>query len=137
MTSRLAHSPRRRAFTLIEALATLVLVGVVLPVAMRGVTVAMQGASRARHMTEATELARHKLTELSVTSTDPGSLNGSGDFGADYPGYTWTSTTTDRDYGMTEFTVTVAWKAQGQDQSVALSSMFYVPSATSTTGATQ
>ena len=136
MTPRPAQSRRAkaRAFTLIEALTALLLVGVVLPVALRGVTVAMQSASRAKHVAEATELARHKLSELSL-STDAGSLTGNGGFDDDHPGYTWSCTSTARDYGMTEFTVTVKWQAQGVEQSVDLSSFFYVPDTTSTTAA--
>ena len=66
MNRRSQLRPRRAGFTLIEVLAALVLIGVVLPVAMKGVSIAMQAASHARHTGEAVELARHKLTELSL-----------------------------------------------------------------------
>lgn len=114
----------RHGFTLIEVLAALVLIGVVLPVAMRGVSIALVTAGRARHVGEATELARNKVAELSL-ALDPSGYTGSGDCGADWPDYSWTSTATSREYGVTEIAVTVKWKSRGQDESVVLSTLAY------------
>ncbi|MGC4034219.1 MAG: type II secretion system protein [Tepidisphaeraceae bacterium] len=127
MKSRPAQprSPHQhRGFTLPEVLAALVLIGVVLPVALRGVSVALMAASKARHNSEAVELARHKLSELALAS-DAGSYAGSGDFGTDWPGYRWESRSVSRDYGVNEVTVEVFWKTRGQDESITLSTLAY------------
>ena len=58
----------RRGFTLVEVLATLVLLGIILPIAMRGVSMAMAAASNARRTAEATSLAEAKLNMLLVDS---------------------------------------------------------------------
>ncbi|MEX2673648.1 MAG: type II secretion system protein [Phycisphaeraceae bacterium] len=59
----------RRAFTLIEALATLVFIGIVLPAVMGAVSVATRAASVATSRVEATMLAESKLEEILVTQS--------------------------------------------------------------------
>jgi prepilin-type N-terminal cleavage/methylation domain-containing protein len=106
-----AHG-RRRGFTLVEVLATLVLLGIVLPVAMRGVSMAMAAAAHARHTAEATTLAEAKLNELVADGTwASGSL--SGDFSPDQPEYQWSCLTATRDYGLTEIAIRVTWNERG------------------------
>lgn len=109
----------RAAFTLPEVLAALVLIGLVLPASMKGVTVAMQAASRARHHGEAVELARHKLTELSL-ATDVNSYAAQGDFGDEWPEYWYESRFFPGTYGTYEVTVEVFFKSRGQDESITL-----------------
>jgi prepilin-type N-terminal cleavage/methylation domain-containing protein len=87
MTSRSIHS--RRAFTLIEVLATIALLGIVLPVAMQGVSIATGIASTARHRSEASALAESKMNELIITQQWANGGTLSGDCGPDFPEYTW------------------------------------------------
>jgi prepilin-type N-terminal cleavage/methylation domain-containing protein len=124
-----SHGRRRRGVTLVEVLATLVLVGIVLPVAMRGITMSMQAASRARHLTEATMLAESKLNELAVTASSMGLTAGTGDFGADWPEYQWESEWVAREYGVYELTVGVSWVERGLARSTSISTLVY-PDAT-------
>ena len=119
---------RDRAFTLVEVLATLVLVGIVLPVAMRGVTLSLQTAARSRQTTEAGQLAASKLSELVILQETTGST---GDF-PEHPEYRWASTVTERTTGLYEIAVRVAWTAQGLEQWVTLSTLLYAGSTTST-----
>src|SRR5205807_1170343 len=78
----------RRGFTLIEVLATILLLGIVLPVIMRGISMCVATASITKHRDEATALADSKLNELVATeSWQVGNLQG--DFGPDWPDYTW------------------------------------------------
>ncbi|MEA2710205.1 MAG: putative rane protein [Phycisphaerales bacterium] len=101
-----------RGFTLVEVLATLVLLGIILPVAMRGVSMSMAAASSARHTAEATALAEAKLNQLVADGTWA-SATLSGDFSPDQPEYQWACVTATRDYGLTEVAVRVAWTERG------------------------
>ena len=113
-----------------EVLATIALIGVVVPVAMRGVSLSLAAAGHARRLAEATELGRHKLEELSLLAE---STNGSGDFSPDFPDYHWTSQTTTRDYSTIEMTVTVNWQERSQDRNVRLATLVADPNAAGTT----
>ena len=133
--SSILHPRRpRSAFTLIEVLATLVLIGIVIPVAMRGVTVALAAASSARHQAEAATLAESKLNE----SVAQGDFNtgGQGDFGADFPLYRWALQTTQHDLDVTEVMVTVNWNERGDKRALNLSTFVFTGSASGTTGGT-
>ncbi len=79
---------RSRGFTLIELLVTLVLIALVMPPAMRGISLSMQLGGQSRKEVEAVALARTRLTELLVTGDwEKGAR--SGDFGSEWPGYKW------------------------------------------------
>ena len=118
------HLHLRRGITLMEVLATLLLVGIVLPVAMHGITLSMQAASSARHRTEAAQLAEWKLNEL-LALRDANTLSGSGTFGDDWPEYRWEAESTQADYGTYDVAVTVRWAERGQERSLTLASIVY------------
>ncbi len=81
---------RHRGFTLIELLVTLVLIAIVLPTAMRGISLSMRLGGQSRKEIEAAALARTQLTQLLLTGDwEKGAR--SGDFGKDWPGYKWTA----------------------------------------------
>ena len=119
---RAASRASRHGFTLIEVLATMVMLGIVLPVAMRGVSIALATASSARHRAEAAELGSAKLDEL-VATGEWSATAPSGDFGSDYPGYTWTVQMASRDYGVTEIQLTVTWQERGQPRTLNLATL--------------
>lgn len=78
----------RARFTLVEVLVALLVTAVVVPVALRALlTVSALGEATA-YQRQAADLADYRLRELVATSawTAAGT---SGDFGDDYPGYTW------------------------------------------------
>jgi len=134
--SRGTTSVRRGGgFTLVEVLATLVLIGIVIPVALKGVSVAVNSASHAKRQAEAATLAESKLSEM-VAQGDWSMGAGSGDFGTDYPGYTWTcqTATPDPNVNVTEVTVSVVWKERGQDRQLNMSTLVYAGSGTGVTG---
>ena len=56
----------RRGFTLIEVLATMVLLALVLPAVMRGATVALSAAASAKHRTEAATFAEAKAEDIAA-----------------------------------------------------------------------
>lgn len=79
---------KRRGFTLIEVLVALSIITIALTSVYRlqGDTVRM--SSDARFYTQAPLLAKSKLAELESKGMKNAS-DGSGDFGDEYPGYTW------------------------------------------------
>lgn len=78
----------KRGFTLIEIMATFVLIAIILPVAMEGIAMSTRMSSESRRKTEAGTLAEKKLTEILVAEEwSDGDQNG--DFGDEYPGFTW------------------------------------------------
>jgi general secretion pathway protein I len=124
------NSSRRRGFTLIEVLATMMLMAIVLPVIMRGISMATRAASSAKRRTEAAALAEAKLGELISTGQwQNGSL--SGDFGADWPGYRWQAqvqqfTQQDSDQQLLqELDVHVTWNAFNEDRDLVVSTLIY------------
>ena len=133
MTARPTTISHRRGFTLIEAMCALLLVGIVLPVAMRGLSVALQATSSADHLGQATELCRSKLAELGA-AVDESNFSGGGQF-PDQPAYTWQSTYTTRGDGTDELSCTVTWQQRGEQRSMTLTTLVYVPGNTATNGA--
>ena len=107
-------------FTLVEVLVTMLLMGILLPVAMRGISVSLAQADNARHVSEAATLGESKLNELVATGATTGN---SGDFGADWPAYKWTLQTTARDFGVSEVVMTVSWAGRDGPRSLNVSTM--------------
>ncbi len=133
---------RRRGFTLIEVLAALMLLAIALPVVMQGITLASSAGSLAKRRTEAGGLAESKLNELVATNAwQSNSL--SGDFGPDWPDYTWTAELLTWSQGqglgtqgsntVQQLDVHVLWRSGIGQQSVTVSTLVY-QSASSTSG---
>ena len=115
-----------RAFTLVEVLAALTLVAIILPVAMRGVSLATSAAGHARRQMEAVSLAEAKLAEL-VTTGAWQDADLSGDFGDDHPDYRWSADVTDWEGALLrQMDVQVSWMERGAERSVALTTLVYV-----------
>jgi prepilin-type N-terminal cleavage/methylation domain-containing protein len=127
---RMADGRLRRGFTLIEVLATLVMMGIVLPVAMHGVSLSLQAAGTARDSAEAVSMAEGKLSELAA-NTQVASGDQSGDFAPDRPQYQWRASTTLLDLGMEQITVRVTWASRGAERHVDVSTLVYRSGTTS------
>jgi prepilin-type N-terminal cleavage/methylation domain-containing protein len=127
---------RRRGLTLIEVLATIVLVGIVLPVAMNGISLCLASASIARQRSEAASLAEAKLNELVATGDWQYGM-ASGDFGEAWPEYHWTAgTSTWSDPAVQQLSVRVFWVGRGQERDIILTTLVYQGTGTGTaTGA--
>ena len=124
MTRRTA----RRGFTLVEVLASLALVAVILPVAMKGVSLGIGAADLARDRIEAAGLAVATLNALLADGSWQGG-DQSGDLGAERPGWEWALTVEDWS-GTTvrQVEVTVTWTSRGRERSVALVTLAYAGS---------
>ena len=119
---RLKGEGGKTGFTLIEVLVALVLMGIVLPVTMRGLSLAMAASSNARHTRQATSLAQVKLHELTTESLT--ATSESGDFAPDYPDYRWTCQITSLDYGLEQLDLRVTWIDRGVERGVTFSTLF-------------
>jgi len=127
----------RRGFTIVEVLATMALMAVVLPVVMRGLSIAQQTASATKHMHQAASLAQSKLNQLATeaqysTGTSAAGGNQTGDFAPEFPEFHWNSVTTQRDYGLTELDLSVTWLERTQERSIVVSTL-YLPAGTTST----
>ena len=127
--SRGAARGVRAGFTLVEVLATLVLIGIIIPVAMRATTLALNTASHARRQAEAAVLGDTKLVEI-ISQGDWQTGTSSGDFGLDWPDYTWKvqTYTTDSAANVTEVTLSVLWVERGQERTLNVSTLAYAGS---------
>ncbi len=131
---------RRLGFTLVEVLATMAIMSIVLPVAMKGIALCSNTASTVRRRSEAGALAEAKLNELIATAQWQSGIL-AGDFGTDWPDYSWKaevqtwtpSNSTDNGYGNTvsELAVHITWVSRGAERSVTLSTLVYVAGGTS------
>jgi len=123
---RLAGHIRVRAgFTLPEVLATLLLVAIVLPSVMQGISLATAAAGTARQRSEATALAESKLNELVATNQwQSGGL--SGDFGEQWREYSWQAEVQSWvEPSARQLQVHVVWTARGRNYDVVLSTLVY------------
>jgi prepilin-type N-terminal cleavage/methylation domain-containing protein len=121
----LSQGPQK-GFTLIEILATFVLIAVIIPVAMKGLSLSTNMAGNSKRKIEASSLAETKLTELMITGDW---INGeqSGNFGEDWPEYTWRAELEDWEDEdlMQQLTLWVSWYGTGQERSVFLTTLIY------------
>ncbi|MHC4430249.1 MAG: type II secretion system protein [Planctomycetota bacterium] len=125
VTYRNATAERRHpgGFTFIELLATVVLIGIIMPVAMHSIALCASLGGQARRQIEAASLARTKLTELTA-SDDWKTSQQDGDFGDDWPGYRWTAEVSSwTDSTMSQLDLTVFWQSRGKERSVTLSTL--------------
>ena len=114
-----------RGFTLLEILATFVLIVIIIPVAMKGLGMIMRLTDQSVQKVEACSLAEGKLTELVVTQDY---LNSSmnGDFGEEWPKYRWEAQVVDwSGVSVKEITVFVYWQEKMLEEAVTLSTLVY------------
>jgi prepilin-type N-terminal cleavage/methylation domain-containing protein len=133
--SRLGMRGRRHGFTLIEVLATIMLLAIVIPAITEGLHVATGMASSAKHRTEAAALAESKLNEL-VATGEWQSGQTAGDFTPDWPDYKWQATLSNWQYdnttvGLQQLDVQVSWLYRNRQDSITVSTLVYVRADTS------
>jgi len=107
----------------VEVLAAMVFMAIVIPAAVRALTVANRAGVVADHKRVAAHLADSLLNELSVTGNWRNG-NQTGDFGTGWPGYRWAvrSDSWEED-AMRVVSVDVFFEVQGMEYSVCLSTL--------------
>jgi len=128
--NKAATGSRPSGFTFIELLATVVLIAIIMPVAMRSIGLCTRLGGLSRRQIEATSLAKMKMTELTVADEwENGSLRG--DFGEDWSGYEWKAVVTNwTDSTLRQLDLTVTWESMGRQREVTLSTLVYPKSKT-------
>jgi len=116
---------RPRGFTLVEILATLALVGILLPAVTGGLSLCLSMAGQARQQAQAASLAHGKLSEV-VATAQLQSASMKGDFGTDWPDYRWAANLSDWDGAtLRQLDVTVSWRHAGKDRGVTMTTLVY------------
>jgi general secretion pathway protein I len=123
-------SARSSAFTLIEVLATMLVIGIAIPSIMRGLSVSSTAGENARRTTEAAGLAESKLSEILATGQWQGGVM-SGNFGSDWPAYSWKATIGNwaqdtSSASVQQIDLTVYWTARSKQNSFTISTLTYV-----------
>ncbi len=108
-----------------ELLVTVVLIGAIMPVAMRSIGLCTRLAGQSRRQVEAASLAKAKLTELIVTGDwQQGGKKGS--FADDWSDYEWSLVVSNwTDTLVRELDLTVSWRSAGHRREVTLSTLVY------------
>ena len=115
----------RLGFTLVEILAALLLIGLVLPAAMKGVSLATMLASDSSHKYEALNLAETKLAEILLQQEWKNS-NGAGRFEDESETYQWTMYVSDWTMaGIKQVDLMVYWQQRNRQRNVTLSTLVY------------
>jgi len=117
---------RQHGFTLIEILATFVLMAIILPAAMKGISLSSKMAGHSKKMVEAAALAETKLTEIIINKDWTGGEQ-DGDFEDEWPDYSWSLTVEDweKEESMQQVDLSVFWNSSGIERSVTLTTVVY------------
>ncbi len=118
------RAARSRGLSLVEVLASLVLIAVVMPIAMHCVSLSTNASSLAAQRLTATTLAQARLNEI-IATHDYTAPQQQGDFGEDYPAFTWTAYAYDFDTAVKEIEVVVTWMSHAGEQNVKLTTLMF------------
>lgn len=115
-----------RGFTLIEILAALLLIGLVLPAVMKGISMVSMLASDSGHKYEALDLAETKLAEVLLEESWKNSSSLTGRFENEYEDYEWVVNASDwTEVGVKQVDVFVHWQQRNRQREIQLSTLVY------------
>jgi hypothetical protein len=121
------HARARQAFTFVEVFVALVFLAILVPAIVEALQIASRASVLAERGAVASELAENKLNEQLIENTQQNTSQTKGDFGTDYPGYTWQMTQQQWDQDnintMTQVSVQVFYPVQGVQRSVTLTTL--------------
>jgi general secretion pathway protein I len=115
-----------KGFTLIEILAALLLIGLVLPAVMKGISMVSMLASDSDHTYEALDLAETKLAEVLLDESWQSSSSLTGRFEDDDEDYEWVLDVSDwTEAGVKQVDVFVYWQQRNRQRQILLSTLVY------------
>ena len=116
-------SAKRAAFTFVEILASLVFLGILMPVVVSALTFSNRTAVIAERRSIAVRLGENQLNELMLGDAWSSAAS-RGEFGPDWAGYRWELARADWEAGeMTELNLDVVFPVQGSEHTVRLSTL--------------
>lgn len=120
-----------RGFTLIEALAAIAVMAIIIPVLLKGFSIAGSIAEATRQTAEATALAQSTMDEL-VATQDWQLGSNSGDQMIGPTDYQWDAVVDnyESEVNVQTLTVTVQWLNRGGQKEIKLVSLVYIPGST-------
>ena len=108
-----------------EILAALLLIGLILPAAMKGVSLVSMLASDSTHKYEALDLAETKLAEI-LLQEDWKSSNATGSFEEPYNQYDWMMSASDwTTEGIKQVDLIIYWEQRNRQRNIVLSTLVY------------
>lgn len=103
-----------RGFTLIEVLVAMIILSIAFVALLVHENRGIDYASRARFLTTSTLLAERHIAELKEAETASMTGENTGDFGEDYPGYSYTENVESTLLtGYYKYTLRIAWGGEG------------------------
>jgi len=115
-----------KGFTLIEILVALLLIGLVLPSVMKGISIISILASDSDHRYESLDLAETKLAEVLLEESWQNSSSQSGWFENEFEGYQWAVDVSDwTQTGVKQVDVFVYWQQRNRQKKTQLSTLVY------------
>jgi general secretion pathway protein I len=115
-----------KGFTLIEILAALLLIGLVLPAVMKGISMVSILASDSDHKYEALDLAETKLAEVLLEKSWENSGSLTGRFENEYEDYEWAVDVSDwTQAGVKQVDIFVYWQQRNRQREIQLSTLVY------------
>ena len=113
-------------FTLIEILAALLLIGLVLPAVMKGISLTSLLVSDSDRRYEALDLAQSKMDEVLLEETWQSSASQSGRFDDEFDDYEWALDVSDwTESDVKEVNVYVYWDQRNRQEYIQLTTLVY------------
>jgi prepilin-type N-terminal cleavage/methylation domain-containing protein len=119
-----------RGFTLVEALVAIAVMAIAIPILLQGFILANTISEKVRKETEATAVAQSALDEILATQVYN---NISGEIEVNGTSYAFSSSQDayESETNVSQLVVTVTWPFKGQERSIELSTIVYIPQSTS------
>ena len=115
-----------KGFTLIEILVALLLIGLVLPSVMKGISIVSILASDSDHRYESLDMAETKLAEVLLEESWQNSSSQSGCFENEFEDYQWAVDVSDwTQPGVKQVNVFVYWQQRNRQKMTQLSTLVY------------
>jgi prepilin-type N-terminal cleavage/methylation domain-containing protein len=115
----------KKGFTLMEILVTIVMIALILPIAMKGISIATSVSSDSTRKLQAINLAENRLAEILIGKEWQNSSE-SGTFSGEYFQYKWQMNTSDwGEDNLKQIALKVLWDMRGRERSVILYTLIY------------